>query len=82
MIYTGVSSPSVVNCGFPEFDPGPGGLTVELPSSMPVFNNTAIYSCRTTGYEISGSATRTCQADGSFSGTEPTCTCESIPVLE
>ena len=72
----------VVNCGFPEFDPGPGRLMVEVPSSLPVFNTTVTYSCQTTGYEISGSATRTCQADGSFSGMEPTCTCESISVFE
>ena len=82
MNYISVSPPSVVDCVFPEFDPGPGGLTVEISTRTPVFNSTATYSCQTTGYEISGSATRTCQADGSYSGMEPTCTRESISCSE
>jgi len=32
----------------------------------------AIYSCYT-GYELKGNSTRTCQATGVWSGSEPTC---------
>jgi hypothetical protein len=37
------------------------------------FGATANYSCQT-GYVLLGTATRTCQADGTWSGTTPTCT--------
>ena len=71
---------SVVVCAIPPvplgFDLGPGGLMVDRQTS--VFNSTVTYSCRTTGYEISGSAVRTCQANGTYSGMQPTCTRESL----
>ena len=34
--------------------------------------DTATYMC-STGYLLSGDATRTCQADNTWSGSEPTC---------
>lgn len=37
-----------------------------------VSGTTATYSC-TAGYELVGAGTRTCQADGSWSGAEPMC---------
>ena len=36
------------------------------------FGQTAVYSCDT-GYILVGGRTRTCQADGVWSGSEPTC---------
>ncbi|HVZ73733.1 MAG TPA: hypothetical protein VHJ20_15240 [Polyangia bacterium] len=41
---------------------------------------TATYSC-TTGYGPSGSATRTCQTNGAWSGTAPTCVIAQCPAL-
>ena len=38
------------------------------------FGQTATYSCNT-GYTLVGNDTRTCQADGMWSGSEPTCQC-------
>ena len=40
------------------------------------FGQTATYSCDT-GYTLVGDSTRTCQADGMWSGNEPTCISES-----
>ena len=36
------------------------------------FGQTATYSCNT-GYNLVGDSTRTCQAEGIWSGSEPTC---------
>ena len=36
------------------------------------FGETATYSCNT-GYNLVGDNTRTCQATGNWSGSEPTC---------
>ena len=36
------------------------------------FGETATYNCNT-GYNLVGDSTRTCQADGMWSGSEPTC---------
>ena len=36
------------------------------------FEQTATYSCNT-GYNLVGSSTRTCQANGMWSGSAPTC---------
>lgn len=39
------------------------------------FNTTATFSCET-GYNLAGDAQRTCQANGTYSGVMPSCTCE------
>ena len=39
------------------------------------FMSTATYSCNS-GYNLSGSGTRTCQASGTWSDTAPTCDCK------
>ena len=43
------------------------------------FGSTATYSCNT-GYSLTGAATRTCQADGTWSGTVPTCSPQMLTV--
>ena len=59
---------AVVNCG-----------TLNAPANGQVshtagttFGQTATYSCNT-GYNLMGNSTRTCQANGVWSGSEPTC---------
>ena len=37
----------------------------------------SVYTCDQ-GYRLVGYAVRTCQADGTWTGTEPTCTCERL----
>ena len=65
----------VVNCGsLPEPTLGPGNLT--LTQMDTTFNSIATYSCQIEGFAIVGNQQRTCQADGSYTGTEPTCMCE------
>ena len=36
-------------------------------------DSTATYTCNT-GYQLTGNSTRTCQFDGTWSGSSPTCT--------
>ena len=43
------------------------------------FQSTATYQCFN-GYTISGSGTRTCQANGRWSGVEPTCKRKLYPI--
>ena len=45
-------------------------------SNITTFGQTATYSCDT-GYNLVGSSTRTCQADGMWSENAPTCNSES-----
>ena len=40
---------------------------------VPSYEDTCNFTCDT-GYELTGSDTRTCQSDGIWSGTETTCT--------
>jgi hypothetical protein len=75
----------LVDCG-PPASPSNGNVTAQATK----YGSTASYSC-SFGYTLSGTATRTCQADGSWSDTEPTCSavtcgacasglvCERIP---
>jgi len=49
-------------------------------ASFITYNSVATYTC-VTGYTMSGSNTRTCQADGSWSGSEPTCSMVTCPPL-
>ena len=39
---------------------------------VPFYEDTCSFTCNT-GYELTGSDTRTCQSDGSWSGTNTTC---------
>ena len=59
---------TVVDCGNLT-DPVNGSVT---HTSGTTFGQTATYSCNT-GYNLVGDSTRTCQATGVWSGSEPTC---------
>ncbi len=60
--------PPVVDCG-PLDDPTNG----QVSTFDTTFLSTAAYFCDS-GFELIGGNTRTCQADGAWSGTAPTCT--------
>ena len=59
----------VINCGYP-------GVTNH--GSVTLYDTTveceAVYECDH-GYKLVGNATRTCQPNGKWSGTQPTCEC-------
>ena len=61
-----------VDCGSLS-DPGNG----IVDASNTTFMNTATYTCNT-GYNLASDTTRTCQANGTWSGTVPTCDRKSI----
>ena len=44
----------------------------QVSTNGTTFEQTATYSCNT-GYNLMGDNTRTCQATGEWSGSEPTC---------
>lgn len=67
---------SLANCGTLV---SPSNGTVALSAST--YGAVATYSC-STGYSLSGSATRTCQSNSTWSGAAPTCSivnCGSLP---
>ena len=44
----------------------------QVNTTTGTFGQTASYSCNI-GYNLTGDSTRTCQADGNWSGSVPTC---------
>ncbi len=66
---------TLVDCGALD-DPASG--SVSAPTTT--FGEQANYTCQT-GYGMSGAATRTCQADGNWSDTAPTCTLKDCGAL-
>ena len=61
------------NCDMPVVCSGlVAPLNGSLSSTSAMFGSSVTYTCGS-GYVLAGSATRTCQADGSFAGTAPTC---------
>ena len=44
-------------------------------------NTVATYTC-ITGYTVTGDMTKSCGAGGMWSGTDPTCECESIQIVK
>ena len=53
--------------------PSNGTLTCSLgDDGVPSYEDTCSFTCNT-GYELTGSVTRTCQSDGSWSGSEAVC---------
>ena len=71
-----LSSPPVVECS---------GLSSPVNGAVqmddPMFSSMASYSCDQ-GFGLQGDATRTCQADGTWSGATPQCRSELILLLE
>ena len=59
---------AVVDCG-PLGDPENGMVS----ASITTYNSMATYSCNT-GYTLTGNVSRTCLANGLWSGSEPNCT--------
>ena len=59
--------PLVVDCGTLT---APTNGTISFTTTT--FGSTATYSCNT-GYTLSGGSIRTCQSDGTWSGSVPTC---------
>ena len=51
-----------------------GGILCTLMSGMmmPSYEDTCSFTCNT-GYELTGSDTRTCQSDGRWSGSDDVC---------
>ena len=52
-----------------------GNGAVSQTGNLP--GDVASYSC-TSGYRLSGDATRVCQMDGEWSGNEPSCVCKYV----
>ena len=65
--------PVGVSCGQPDA-PTNGRVDTSAGTS---FGDVARYSCDT-GYTLNGPAQRTCQADGQWSGSVPTCESEIL----
>ena len=59
---------AVVNCGSP-----PAIANGQIHGSDFTYNATVTYSCIASNFKLSGPQERTCQADGTWSGTQPEC---------
>jgi len=54
-------------------DPNNGNITCSLEDDrVPSYEDTCSFTCNT-GYELSGSDTRTCQSGGNWSGSDDVC---------
>ena len=53
---------------------------LNVSTDMTTFGGTATYTCDA-GYDLNGSASRTCQMDATWSGAAPTCDIRSCPTL-
>ena len=63
---------SIVNCSFLT-DPNNGMINCSLGNDgVSSYEDTCSFTCNT-GYELTGSDTRICQSDGSWSGTDDIC---------
>ena len=66
LLYILVSCPSLTN-------PNNGMINCSLgDDKVPSYEDTCSYTCNT-GYQLNGSDTRTCQSDGSWSGSDAMC---------
>ena len=63
---------ATVNCSL-QNDPENGDINCSLgDDGVPSYEDTCSFTCNT-GYELTGSDTRTCQSDGSWSGSDDVC---------
>jgi len=72
----GASTTTLVDCGYPAAL-GNGSVSGRFTT----YGSVATYSCAA-GYALSGSAVRTCQANGMWSGTAPVCVISNCPIGE
>ena len=62
-------------------DPNNGTIICSLgDDGVPSYGDTCTFTCNT-GYELTGSNTRTCQSDGSWSGSDVVCTKGNMRIL-
>jgi len=67
--WSGTAPTCEINCGQPDLPPrGGANVTTTVPQS------TAYYYCKA-GLQLFGNSTTTCQSDGTWSNTPPTCVC-------
>ena len=73
------SSMTVINCGNPPAPSNGRVLSIDVPSNQDpnAYLSTVTYACNT-GYTMIGSATRTCEKCGTWSGTTPVCQRKTI----
>ena len=63
---------TIVNCSSLT-DPNNGNINCSLrDNGAPSYEDTCSFTCNT-GYELTGSDTRICQSDGSWSGSDDVC---------
>ena len=51
----------------------PGGLTLQFSAPTTTVGSRAVYSCRSSGYQLVGKAERVCGTDGNWTEEEPHC---------
>ena len=72
-VHTSVQCPSLIN-------PNNGMINCSLgDDGVLSYEDTCSFICNT-GYELTGSDTRTCQSDGSWSGSDPVCRRGSVAI--
>jgi len=76
----GTWSGSEPTCSLVMCPPLSAAIPLSVNAQILTYNSDATYSCEI-GYSMSGSNTRTCQADGSWSGSEPACAIVTCPLL-
>ena len=75
--YCNIIDYAAVDCG-PLSDPLKG--SVHIYNNQTVFESIVTYTCDT-GYVLDGADTRICQANGMWSGTEPSCASKTYSQL-
>ena len=70
------AAPTCATVTCPSLSAPTGGM---ISAPTVVYQSTATYSCNT-GHILSGGATRTCQSDGSWTGTAPSCNLVQVSV--
>ena len=72
LIYVNIKTNILVLC-LPLPNPKNGTINCTLgDDGVPSYEDTCSFTCNT-GYELTGSDTRTCQSDGSWSGSDDVC---------